>query len=213
MSESFKIRAYHTLREKIIGGELHPGDVIDRRTMAALLGMSVAPVLEAMLMLTEEGLLETKPRSMTRVRVPRPEDVRGRHWLREALECQVARLVYGEPVRLHFAELLPLARSVDAARAANKARWQSEAEFHGALAALVGSDAFLASFRKAVGVGLFYEISTLDAAGERRDTARRSHVALLEGLRDATSPDEAEALVRAHLNSGKQAILRNSGAE
>ena len=206
MTESFKIRAYHTLREKIIGGELRPGDVIDRRTMAAQLGMSVAPVLEAMLMLTEEGLLETKPRSMTRVRVPRPEDVRGRHWLREALECQVARLVYGEPVRRHFDELLPLARAVDAARAANKARWRSEAEFHGALAALVGSEAFVASFRKAVGVGLFYEIGTLAAAGKRRDSAMRSHVALLEGLRDASSPDAAEALVRDHLNSGKSAL-------
>ncbi len=200
MKESFKQRAYRILSSKILGGELRPGDELDRRSMAVQLGMSVAPVLEARRLLTEDGLLETRPRSGTRVARPHPEDVRGRHWLREAMDCQVARLVFGEPIRRHWDSLVSLAR------AANTARWRSEAEFHGALAALVGSEAFVASFRKAVGVGLFYEISTLDAAGKRRDSAMRSHVALLEGLRDASSPDAAEALVRDHLNSGKSAL-------
>ncbi len=58
MKESFKQRAYRILSSKILGGELRPGDELDRRSMAVQLGMSVAPVLEAMLLLTEEGLLE-----------------------------------------------------------------------------------------------------------------------------------------------------------
>ena len=204
--ESYKDRAYRIIREKIISGELRPGDDLDRRTMAASLGMSVAPVLEAMLMLTEEGLLDTRPRAITRVRVPNKEDVRGRHWIREALECQVARLIFGEPVRRDFGKLLPLARAVDEARAANRARWHRESEFHVALASLVGSETFLAMFRKAVGVGLFYEISAIDAAGPRRIASQRSHVALLEALRDAKTADEAEAAIREHLNSGKSAL-------
>ena len=204
--ESYKDRAYRIIREKIISGELRPGDDLDRRTMAASLGMSVAPVLEAMLMLTEEGLLDTRPRAITRVRVPNKEDVRGRHWIREALECQVARLIFGEPVRRDFGKLLPLARAVDEARAANRARWQGESEFHVALASLVGSETFLAMFRKAVGVGLFYEISAIDAAVPRRTASQRSHVALLEALRDAKTADEAEAAIREHLNSGKSAL-------
>ena len=204
--ESFKARAYRIIEGRILDGELRPGDVIDRRTTAARLGMSVAPVLEAMLLLTEEGLLETRPRSLTRVKEPRKEDVRGRHWIREALECQAARMIFGEPVRRNFGKLLPLARAVDEARAANKARWHGESEFHVALAELVGSETFLASFRKAVGVGLFYEISALDAAGPRRATTQRSHVALLEALRDAKTADEAEAAIRLHLNSGKSSL-------
>ena len=75
-----------------------------------------------------------------------------------------------------------------------------------ALASLVGSETFLAMFRKAVGVGLFYEISAIDAAVPRRIASQRSHVALLEALRDAKTADEAEAAIREHLNSGKSAL-------
>lgn len=45
--ESCKSRAYRAIRDRIISGALRPGDGLDRRTMAASLGMSVAPVLEA----------------------------------------------------------------------------------------------------------------------------------------------------------------------
>lgn len=213
--ESFKARAYRIIEGKILGGELRPGDVLDRRSMAMQLKMSVAPVLEAMLLLTEEGLLETRPRSLTRVRKARPEDVLARHWVREALECQAARMIYGDPIKNNFARLLPLARAVDAARFANKTRWRSESEFHVALAALVGSDGFLATFRKNVSVGLFYEFSTMDAAKNAEGSATtvaKSHVTLLEGLRDAKTPEEAEAIARDHLNSGKSFFVRETEA-
>lgn len=206
MKESFKQRAYRLLSAKILGGELKPGDALDRRSMAAELGMSVAPVLEAMLLLTEEGLLETRPRSGTRVATPRPADVRGRHWLREAMECQVARLVFGEPIRRHWDALLPLARAVDEAVADDAARWRHEVAFHVALARLVGSDAFLSAYRKIVRASVFYEIKVL--GGGAAVAPFRSHFALLERLRDAATPDEAEAAARDDLNNGKDAILR-----
>lgn len=204
MKESFKQRAYRILSAKILGGELRPGDELDRRSMAAQLGMSVAPVLEAMLLLTEEGLLETRPRSGTRVARPRQEDVLGRHWLREALECQVARLVFGEPIRCHWDTLLPLARAVDVAVANNDVRWRAEVEFHGALASLVGSDAFVSVFRKTVRASLFYEIKVL---GTATNGPASSHVRLLERLRDASAPDEAEAIIRDDLRTGKDALF------
>ena len=181
--------------------------------MAAQLGMSVAPVLEAMLLLSEEGLLETRPRSGTRVREPSVADVRGRHWLREALECQVARLVFGEPVRRNWDALLPLARAVDSALADDPERWRAEVAFHSALAALVGSEAFLVVFRKTVRATLFYEIKVLKGAAEAAQGRAahtgpaRSHVRLLERLRDAATPEEAEAAARDDLNRGKDAVL------
>lgn len=208
--ESFKARAYRIIEGRILGGKLRPGDVIDRRSMAAQLKMSVAPVLEAMLLLTEDGLLETRPRRMTRVAKPRPEDVRGRHWLREALECQVARLVYGEPIRRNWDKLLPLAQAVDSALADDDVRWRAESEFHAALAALVGSDAFLAVFRKTVRANLFYEIKALKTESSHRPAS--SHVALLEHLRDAATPEEAEAIARTDLNRGKSAIFEDGDA-
>ena len=54
--------------------------------------MSFLPVSEALLRLEFEGLLESRPRAGTRVRIPSPDDVRGHYLVREILETQAARL-------------------------------------------------------------------------------------------------------------------------
>ena len=54
--------------------------------------MSVLPVSEALRRLEEDGLVESRPRAGTRVRVPSESDVRDLYELREALESQAARL-------------------------------------------------------------------------------------------------------------------------
>ena len=54
--------------------------------------MSFLPVSEALLRLEFEGLLESRPRAGTRVRIPSPDDVRGHYLVRETLETQAARL-------------------------------------------------------------------------------------------------------------------------
>src|SRR5579872_5241604 len=84
--------AYVVIRERILRGEIPIGHVISRRKIATELGMSFLPVSEAFLRLEFEGLLESRPRAGTRVRIPSLEDVRGHYLVREALEVQAARL-------------------------------------------------------------------------------------------------------------------------
>src|SRR6266404_2427665 len=84
--------AYESVRRRILRGELSLGESISRRKIAAELGMSFLPVSEAMLKLEFEGLLESRPRAGTRVRIPSREDVRGHFIVREALEVQAALL-------------------------------------------------------------------------------------------------------------------------
>ena len=55
--------------------------------------MSFLPVSEALLRLEIEGLLESRPRAGTRVRIPSPEDVQGHYVVREALEVQAAHAI------------------------------------------------------------------------------------------------------------------------
>jgi DNA-binding GntR family transcriptional regulator len=85
-------RAYLAVRDEILRGQLPPGTPVSRRRVARELGMSVLPVTEALRRLQEEGLLETRARAGTRVRVPSDADVRQLYELREALETQAARL-------------------------------------------------------------------------------------------------------------------------
>lgn len=106
--------AYVTVRERILRGELAIGEVISRRKIAAELGMSFLPVSEALLRLEHEGLLESRPRAGTRVRVPTRHDVQGHYVVREALEVQAAMLFATQSTREERAELMRLAIRLDA---------------------------------------------------------------------------------------------------
>jgi DNA-binding GntR family transcriptional regulator len=55
------------IREAIVSGDLAPGSVIKDAELAAMLGLSVAPVRTALARLADEGLVEAKPQSHTRV--------------------------------------------------------------------------------------------------------------------------------------------------
>jgi DNA-binding GntR family transcriptional regulator len=102
------------VRERILRGELAIGQVISRRKIAAELGMSFLPVSEALLRLEHEGLLESRPRAGTRVRVPTRQDVQGHYVVREALEVQAAMLFATQSTREERAELMKLAIRLDA---------------------------------------------------------------------------------------------------
>src|ERR1700680_4357198 len=89
---SLASEAYEFVKQRILRGHLPMGQVISRRKIAAELGMSFLPVSEALLRLEFEGLLESRPRAGTRVRIPTLQDVKGHYIVREALEGQAARL-------------------------------------------------------------------------------------------------------------------------
>ncbi|MGY1815794.1 GntR family transcriptional regulator [Blastococcus sp. SYSU D00820] len=59
--------ALERLREAIVSGDLAPGAVVKDAELAARLGLSVAPVRAALARLADEGLVEAKPQSHTRV--------------------------------------------------------------------------------------------------------------------------------------------------
>lgn len=68
--------AYAAIRDAIVRGELPPGDPVRDADLAERLGLSRAPVREALARLGEEGLVETKPQSYTRVTRLEPRAVR-----------------------------------------------------------------------------------------------------------------------------------------
>jgi DNA-binding GntR family transcriptional regulator len=96
-NQGLAAEAYATVRDRIIRGELAIGQVISRRKLAAELGMSFLPITEALIRLENEGLLESRPRAGTRVKVPTRQDVEGHYVMREALESQAAMLFAERP--------------------------------------------------------------------------------------------------------------------
>jgi DNA-binding GntR family transcriptional regulator len=105
--------AYNVVRQRILRGELVLGQTISRRKLATELGMSFLPVSEALLRLEVEGLLESRPRAGTRVRIPTHEDVVGHFTVREALEAQAAMLFAEAATAVERSQLRRLAARVD----------------------------------------------------------------------------------------------------
>ena len=113
IASSLAHEAYRVVRQRIMRGELSLGQVISRRKLASELGMSFLPVSEALQRLEVEGLLESRPRAGTRVRIPTRDDVRGHFVVREALEVQAAILFTKEARPAERRELRKLAARVD----------------------------------------------------------------------------------------------------
>lgn len=193
---SLSSRVYDDILGRIISGRMKPGDVFNRRQVAAELAVSVAPVLEAMLELETEGLIETLPRRGTRVRVPQREDVWGQLVVREALECQAARLYCGEPVRRHSARLSRLAADLDQLDLRSVDRAREEIRFHHYLVSLANCPPLTEAFERVMKLGLLHAAGMLDL----HDGSATGHVALVNALQHG-SADAAEAAVRAHVRA------------
>jgi DNA-binding GntR family transcriptional regulator len=107
-------RTYHLILDKMLRGSLPLGAVLSRRELARQFKMSLVPVAQAFQRLEIEGILESRPRAGTRVKVPNPDETRERYELREALESQSARLCAERASFQERLELRRLAANVDA---------------------------------------------------------------------------------------------------
>src|SRR5271165_2529201 len=128
MNTSLSEQAYMAIREKILRGELALGEPLSRRAIAGQMGMSLLPVTEALQRLEAEGLVESRPRVGTRVKIPSRRDIRDTFIVREALEVQSARLFAEHASAARRRELVRKAERVDVLfnRLANS---ETDAEF------------------------------------------------------------------------------------
>ena len=104
---------YRAVRDMIARGVLRPGSPFSRRALSKQLGFGLLPITEAMKRLEYDGLLESKPRAGTRVRIPTLQDVRDLCVVREALETQSARLFAVEAAGPQKAEAIKIAGELD----------------------------------------------------------------------------------------------------
>ena len=111
--DSLADRAYGAVREDILRGRLAPGTPLSRRRLAEDLRMSIVPIAEALRRLEDDGLVESRARVGTRVRVHTDEDVRELYELREALETQSARLFSQRATPAQRSEIRRLAQQLD----------------------------------------------------------------------------------------------------
>ena len=105
------------LREAIINGSLRPGDRLTYRDLAQRFGVSVTPIRIALRELSNEGLVEMRPHTGTRVSPLSVDEIEEIFATRIGIEGWLAR--YGTE-RLTDANLRAMARALDELRKAER---------------------------------------------------------------------------------------------
>ncbi|HEV8253577.1 MAG TPA: GntR family transcriptional regulator [Vicinamibacteria bacterium] len=211
-------RAYRAIREEILRGQLRPGTPLSRRRLARELEMSIVPVADALRRLEDDGLVESRPRAGTRVRIPSEKDVRELYDLREALETQSARLFAERATPAQRRELQRLAEEVDALFDRLAASGQDPAFRFTVHSRHVGLHMHIAEH---AGSGLLGEMIErnhvlilnwlFDVAGRRTALPPGFHARLAEELVSG-DPARADAAMRAHVRYGLVEISGRIGA-
>jgi DNA-binding GntR family transcriptional regulator len=199
--------AYVTVRERILRGELAIGQVISRRKIAAELGMSFLPVSEALLRLEHDGLLESRPRAGTRVRVPTRQDVEGHYVVREALEAQAAMLFAAQATRDERSELLKLAMRVDSLSAQPDGNRFVYLGLHEKLHRRIAECARCAALSDAISRTSALASTWLCATRPATLNPPTHHEDLMKVLTNE-SPSTAADAMRAHIRSSLENALR-----
>ncbi|MGH9453193.1 MAG: GntR family transcriptional regulator [Terriglobia bacterium] len=205
-------QAYQLILDQILRGSLPLGSVLSRRNLAEQFKMSLVPVAEALQRLQIEGLLESRARAGTRVRVPNTDEIRDRFELREALECQSARLCVERATFQDRLELKRAAENVDAlfSKAIHKEHDRdymfAVQKYHVDLHIKIAECARSEVLRSAIKNNHVLIFNWLyDTASGTRVLPPNFHQDLISVIVDG-SPQKAEDVMREHVRYGLQGV-------
>ncbi|MGW6121452.1 GntR family transcriptional regulator [Nocardia sp. NPDC055165] len=195
------------VRAQVLSGALAPGERVGEEALCARLGISRAPVREALRRLAEQGLVEHLPRRGYRVVVWSARDIVELFEVRRALEQHAVTVALPSTdlrlgrVRAALAELTAADRRRDWV-----ARDDAHRRFHAEIVALAGNrqldlvyEQILVKLQLAMARNLREETEV----GARREGVRR-HEELLAAL-ETNDPLRAETALRRH---GEQTYLK-----
>ncbi len=195
-----------TLREAILSGDLKPGQTLIEMDLSRQLGVSRAPIREALRILNSECLVQTIPYHGTTVRVLTKVDIEEIYSMRMLLETFAVE----EVIRLQNPAHMPRLRVfVEQMVAAGKATDittvnQVDRDFHDALIEMSGHSLLLSLWQM---VGM--KVRQVMALVNRRNTdltqVAQNHLPLLEAL-EASDLPRATELLKAHIATAGELI-------
>lgn len=181
-------RAYEAIRDAIVRGDIRPGASVRDADLAERLGLSRAPVRDALARLADEGLVETKPQSYTRVTQLVLRDVRDAAAVVRAMHELAARTAVPVLTNEHIEAMRAANRRFAAATRAGDldAAMRADDEFHDVLVGECGNRAVAATIERYTPL-----IRRLERRQFSRGTARRS-IERHNQLIDACAAGDAE---------------------
>jgi DNA-binding GntR family transcriptional regulator len=200
------------LRDMILGGVLRPGDRLNEVELSAALGISRAPLREAIRHLASQGLLTIVTHKGAFVPRYTAEDLQGIYEVRIALETHAARLFAERHSAEDLAELKKvLDEAGEAIEHSGSPVYPNDLDFHRALIRLTGNR-HLNEVATAIDQKLQLARARSGHLPERAQEALAEHRQILRSL-TRQDGDRAVELMRRHLRRSLANVLRLSGGE
>ena len=199
--QSSSDKAYEKIFDMILTGKLKPGEKLIRRKLAEKTGVSTIPVMEALLRLEALGIVESIPYRGSRVVPVTKEKVRDWYALREAIECQVMRIIATTLSDRELADLEELANKLDIKEQSGDTEseefWELHFEMHMLMAKKTGHQSLIDSLHR---INLFrlLQRAQYSATVHRNQIPRDNHHILIDALR-TRDPRIAEEAMREHI--------------
>lgn len=195
-----------SIREAIHSGALRPGDRLFEAGLADQMGISRAPIREALRQLELEGLVEMSPRRGAAVARFSREDVLEVYSLRSALEGLACHLAVERASADDWRHLRELAERMRQAAQQGDLRTlvNYDLTFHGTLCEISGHRRLLKTWRSLEGQARVFLTWIEQIYGDLVETAE-GHVPILDAL-ECGDGNKAEALTRRHIMGAGNAL-------
>lgn len=201
-------QVFERLRNAIIALELPPGAPLSRAELASQFGVSSTPVRDALMRLEEEGLVDVFPQHATvvsRIDIGRAQQA---HFLRQALELEIVRLLAasaGAALVIRLDQAIALQQQF--AKAGEfEAFMATDNDFHAQLYAAAGKQDLWSLVRSRSGHIDRLRRLHLPSPGKAQNIVR--HHRLITRAIEAGDADAAQLHLRKHL-SGTLSELDN----
>lgn len=206
---SIQGRVIAAMRQRIISGEIEPGEPLSELALAEEFGVSRTPVREALKQLQTEGLVTIRPRVGTFVTTPSRREITELFELKELIEGAAARLLAQRGRVPEIQRLEENLRQADAAVARdNRERYAKLVEqFHDLVIAGADNHKLTAHYRMLMNQLAYPRLvsTSLSQPGRALQSDREHHLVLELIL--AKDGDSAERVMREHVRASRQALL------
>jgi GntR family transcriptional regulator, rspAB operon transcriptional repressor len=193
-------QVFERLRGMIIALELPPGSPLSRAALAEQFGVSSTPIRDALMRLEEEGLVEVFPQYATvvsRIDVHRAQQA---HFLRQALELEIVRVLALKHDEALVTELnATIARQLQFAKAGAFEKFMAaDNEFHAQLYEAADKQDIWTLVKSRSGHIDRLRRLHLPSPGKAQDIVR--HHKLITKAIAGGEPEEAQKHLRTHLS-------------
>lgn len=208
-NKSLSEQVLDALRAAILDGDLRPGTTLVETDLAARLGVSRAPLREALRILSAEGLVEAVPYHGTKVRALSRADIEEIYSLRAALETfAVQRLIHRqtpdavEQLRVHYDAMLAAAQAGDLSKVN-----EADSAFHRTLITLSGHSLLLTTWNS-IYMRVRQVMALLNRANGNLTQVAYTHLAIIDAI---ACGDEAQAMteVQQHVAATGRLMVEN----